>query len=229
MQRNDLTGVQFGRLTALTYLGNSRWRCVCECGKQHEADAYHLRAGKILSCGCLGRENRLAGLRAAMLPVNERFMNSVHVGDGDDCWLWTGQLFEAGYGKFCGPAPESKTLQAHRFSYELHRGPIPDGLMVCHTCDNPPCVRPDHLFLGTAKDNTQDAISKGRMAVGSANPRALVTEADVMLIRHKYSIAPLSSGGKKKKAGTIKRIAAAFGLSEGTVNDIIYGRSWTHV
>ncbi len=93
------------------------------------------------------------------VPREERFWKHVH--KTDSCWLWTASVNDKGYGQLFVGVGKSP-LRAHRVSWELHRGLIPIGLLVLHHCDNPPCVRPDHLFLGTYKDSTQDMISKGR-------------------------------------------------------------------
>lgn len=93
-----------------------------------------------------------------MTPEDVRFLSHVQTGPG--CWEWTGGKYASGYGVFraaSGPG------LAHRSAYRLFVGPIPDGMLVCHTCDNPPCVNPDHLFLGSQLDNMRDAAAKGRV------------------------------------------------------------------
>lgn len=92
----------------------------------------------------------------------QRFWDKVQVGPG--CWEWTASRRGAGYGRF---QMGGKGHAAHRISWEMANGPIPSGMFVCHRCDNPSCVRPDHLFLGTPSDNTRDAYAKGRQT----NPR----------------------------------------------------------
>lgn len=94
-------------------------------------------------------------------PAWERFWEKVDISAGDDaCWLWTAGRFRAGYGKFFVRAGEE--VYAHRFMWQLDNGVIPDGYRICHTCDNPPCCNPRHLFLATMAVNMMDKVAKGR-------------------------------------------------------------------
>lgn len=134
------------------------------------------------------------------------------VDQGPDCWTWRGYLNPQGYGSL---QYQGRRMLAHRLSYELAVGPIPAGMLVCHSCDNPPCVRPAHLWLGTIADNLRDAGAKGRMHRGERHGMARLTADDVMSIR-----AGLAGGTK----GTV--LARKHGISRNTVYAIAAGRSW---
>lgn len=109
----------------------------------------------------LRRANRLPKLRRTRrTPIAERFWQRVTVGPEDQCWEWQGPFNHYGYG-LIGDALGTPQ-RAHRVSYEIHKGPIPDGLVVMHSCDNPPCVNPAHLSVGTVADNNWDRARKGR-------------------------------------------------------------------
>lgn len=118
--------------------------------------------------GCRGRQDRR--------PAIERFLEKVNKNTPGDCWEWQGYRLPSGYGTFS--VNGTKRL-VHRYSYEFHVGPIPDGVEVCHSCDNPRCCNPAHLFLGTQEANMADMTKKGRRFTK-------LTEAQVAEIRHKY-------------------------------------------
>src|SRR5882757_2976958 len=102
----------------------------------------------------------------------KRFWEKVEIITEHSCWEWIGAIKpDLGYGRMY---VNKKPVYPHRFSYELHFGPIPKGLYVCHTCDNRSCVRPEHLFIGSAKDNTRDMIKKGRNAKGKMLPQTIL-------------------------------------------------------
>ena len=128
----------------------------------------------------------------------------------ESCWLWTGAQHPRGYGAFRGAV----TNKAHRFSYLYFKGSIPDGMCVCHTCDNPKCVRPTHLFLGTKKDNNQDAAAKGRSTMHNAK----LTEEKVLAI-HKMAEEGVSQG----------KIGRNFGVGQATIWKILHGERWKKV
>jgi hypothetical protein len=153
--------------------------------------------------------------RAAM---SERFHQRYEFDALGGCWLWTGAMVHStGYGTI---EQNGRTLGAHRVSYELHKGPIPKGLQVCHKCDVRACVNPDHLFLGTASDNAQDMHRKGRAnnPIGDAHAKAKITERDIPKI-----LARLLIGH------SCAEIAADYGVTDCAINAIRRGKSWTHV
>lgn len=127
---------------------------VAECDGEHDANGYCNKHNTRLK-----RHGNLVGKRPRGAD-DKRFWLQVDRWSGD-CWTWQAAQSDTGYGIFW-KAAEKRLVGAHRYSYELHHGPIGDGLFVCHRCDNPSCVRPDHLFLGTALDNSRDMYEKGR-------------------------------------------------------------------
>lgn len=159
---------------------------------------------------------------AGLLPpverpsLTERFFAKVDVGLADECWLWTGRLNNNGYGSLWS-ADKQGSVYAHRLSYEIHYGPIPAGQYVCHRCDNPKCVNPDHLFLGTQADNMADMVRKGRHGkpVVRPKPRARLSPQQVHEIRAAVAL------GTDRGA-----VAALHGVTRGTINDVVAGRSW---
>lgn len=147
----------------------------------------------------------------------KRFWRRVTPTGHRGCWLWTGATYIGGYGHF---VIEKRTLAVHRFSYELFKGRIPDGLYVCHRCDVKTCVNPRHLFVGSHADNMADMVSKGRSRGhraknGILHYGAKLTENDVLKIR--------------TSCGTQKEIAKIFGVDQSTVSLIKTKKRWPHL
>lgn len=115
------------------------------------------------------------------MTFEERFMS--HVLKTDTCWLWTASRFKKGYGHF-NPCQPGRTRYAHRISCELFKGWIPERMQVQHTCDNPPCVNPDHLKLGNDMDNARDKVSRRRQS-HSGGRKAVFTEREAAILRQK--------------------------------------------
>jgi hypothetical protein len=152
-------------------------------------------------------------------PWSDRFWDKVDIPrDGDVCWEWQARRNADGYGEF--RVGRRGMQKAHRCAWDLVYGPIPVGMCICHRCDNPPCVNPNHLFLGTRADNQADMARKGRASVrsGEANGNARLTEADVREIRARYR------GGETQTA-----IALNYGVDSSTVCYIVNGHLWTHI
>lgn len=149
-----------------------------------------------------------------MTPA-ERFWS--HVAKSDGCWLWVGATYANGYGRIRVGA---RCVVAHRQAWILTNGAIPDGLLACHKCDNRPCVRPDHLFLGSHADNVRDMDIKGRRADfrGESHPGARLTSDDVLTIRARHA-----SGDAQNI------IASEYGVTAQTVCFIVNRQTWRHV
>ena len=136
------------------------------------------------------------------------------VDKSSDCWLWTGMKGKSGYGRFRLPQGE---IRAHRMSWELSNGrKVPSGMLVCHRCDNPGCVNPRHLFLGTSYDNQLDSVKKGRTAGGEKNGRAKLTSRLVQEIRTRYGKSGIS----------LRSLAGAYGVDHTTIHAIVRKENW---
>ncbi len=149
--------------------------------------------------------------------IQQRFWSKVDKLGPDECWNWLASKRTAGYGHF----RLGKTMKsAHRISWLFVHGPIPEGMFILHICDNPSCVNPDHLFLGTHQDNADDKVNKGRHVPckGSRNGYSKLTEEDIPHIRK------LHDNGISQTA-----IAEEYGVIQATISKIVLGNSWTHV
>jgi hypothetical protein len=150
-------------------------------------------------------------------PVEKRFWSKINKDTESGCYEWKGNLDKNEYGRF---KVNYKDVRAHRFSYELHHGEIPEGMLVLHSCDNPKCVNPNHLSIGTHKENMLDRNNKNRQykPKGSLHHNSKLTEEKVLIIKSK-----LISGEKEVD------IAKEFNVSKRTIEHIKSGYSWSHV
>jgi hypothetical protein len=153
-----------------------------------------------------------------VMADDERFFLHVGIRGVDECWPWEGAKMKDGYGNF---NVGSKFVRAHRFCYEHFNGPIADGLHVCHKCDNPICVNPRHLFLGTRSDNMRDCIAKLRHRHGSRHSGAKLTPESVRYIRASYA--------GKGRGPTLKQVGDRFGVCSQTVLNVVNRKVWAHV
>jgi hypothetical protein len=176
--------------------------CACGCGNLIE---------RVDSRGRLRRFIHKHGhSKGPIIPTEIRFWSKVNKTEG--CWLWEACVNSWGYGQF---KLNGKQKQAQRVSWMLNFGPIPEGMEVLHKCDNPPCVRPDHLFLGSQDDNMKDKNYKNRQAFGERQGSAKLTEDQIRLIRvsNKSSIT----------------LGLEYNVSESTIVRIKSRKTWRHV
>lgn len=170
-------------------------------------------------------KNGFVGSRTT-LPLATRLWRRVDkspgLGPGGDCWEWRGYVHPTGYGQIGRDNVKGNVVHTHRAAYEATRGIIPEGMWVLHTCDNRLCCNPDHLWLGTPKDNTQDMIEKGRrrgkgeVARGEDITISKLTEDMVRAMR---SEPPM----------TFKELGEKYGVSAATANKVVLRRTWAHV
>ena len=150
--------------------------------------------------------------------LSDRFWAKVRrINDATSCWEWTGALHDHGYGLIGLGSRKEGIERAHRLSYSMHNAEIGEGLFVLHRCDNRKCVRPDHLFLGTASDNAKDMASKLRGCHGEKSVTAKLTEAQVLVIR--------SLRGRDSHVALARR----YGVSRSLIGLIMSGQRWKHL
>ncbi len=167
-----MIGQTFGRLKVVERAGsdnngkNATWICECQCGSFITTTRSNLIQNHTKSCGCILHppENEYEILQ------KQRFLRFVR--KTDTCWIWLGSIDKQGYGCF---NDRSTTVKAHRWSYKLFKGSLIGGPGVCHTCDNPICVNPDHLYLGTPLQNAKDKMDRNRWG----NPRKRYTDLQI--------------------------------------------------
>ena len=152
------------------------------------------------------------------LSIADRFWPKVTKLGPDDCWLWTAKKDRRGYGLFSTNGPGEECL-AHRVSWTLYFGPVPNGSRVLHRCDVTACVNPSHLFLGSAQDNSDDMVRKGRSMKGEKSPVRKLVEAEVKEIRRLYSTGEYSQ----------QAIADVFKVNQTCVGFIVRRITWSHI
>jgi len=147
--------------------------------------------------------------------TESRFWSSVHRCDDEHCWIWIGPKQPYGYGVF---SIKKRKWLAHRLSFKLTYGCFDSNMQVLHHCDNPSCVRPSHLFLGTPKDNMDDKVRKGRQLKGETVPQSKLTEDDIRAIRSARSLGE-----------TLTSLATRFNVTDNNILHITLRRTWRHV
>lgn len=151
-------------------------------------------------------------------PLRERFWAKVDVRGPDECWEWQGHRTKKGAGQIGLGTRKDGLSYTHVLSWKIHNGEIPKGLLVCHECDNPPCVNPKHLFLGTPAQNSADMKNKGRATFGERQPNSKLKTMQVIQIKE------LVNGG-----AALQEIADEFGVSRSLVGMISKGKRWGHL
>src|SRR5579859_1865874 len=178
-------------------------RACAHCGIPFETRPGEIRkgGGKYHSRACY--------LAHKTTPIGERFWRYAERRPG--CWGWSGSLNSHGYGQLA-TSGHGHPMGAHRVSWEIHFGPIPPGMFVCHRCDNPPCTNPEHLFLATNAENTADKVAKGRQPRGERMAQAKLTDEQVARIRERWA------NGQVKQQ---KDLCAEFGVSPAAISMIL--------
>lgn len=184
------------------------------------------RHAKHCSNECINEARRIK--RLEMHPPKQRVYPSLEnrlmerVDKTPTCWIFTGSKNNSGYGMIRIDQTSKRTMLTHRAAYELFVGPISEGLLIRHKCDNPPCCNPDHLEPGTAKDNAQDAVERGQHLKGEAHPDVVLMDAQVREIRKRYQ--RFTVPGLRGYRSNRDELAAEYGVSGKYIVAIAAGR-----
>jgi len=223
----DLSGKRFSKLIVLERDGKKGWKytykCKCDCGNlRNNVVSDGLTRGFTKSCGCdhpngamgrgLSKEKYIEHTKKRLLK-NRKIVN--------ECWEWKGFSQNKGYGFISWGQGKSKTKWlVHRISYTIWKGEIPKGMFILHSCDNPKCFNPDHLSVGTQKDNLQQMSQRGRSNAryGSKSGKSKLKESEVIKIRQ------MRDEGK-----TLKEISKKFNVTDANISDICQKYTWKHV
>lgn len=156
--------------------------------------------------------------KASLLERFNRYLPKVL--DDSVCWNWQGCKNQGGYGVIGEGRRQDRLLLAHRVAWEAHNAePVPFGLKVCHHCDNPACVNPYHLFIGTQRRNMHDKVEKNRQTKGEVHGTSKLTEAAVCEIRQRYLNGNI----------TQKQLGAEYGVTRQTISSLVRNKHWTHI
>lgn len=216
--------VDWRKLPRVIYFARGRERVLIRVGRDHHLANKHGYAleNRLIAEEMTGRQ-LLPGERVFTIGIDKtpkvvsptsRFWGQVERRGPDECWPWRGPLLKSGYGKF---SYKNKTCIATRVAYAMHFGE-PGAKFVCHKCDNPPCVNPNHLFLGTAADNKADCVKKQRHARGETQANAKLTEAIVRSARIEWA-----------RGVTIWKLAKRYNVSYPAMRMAVLRKNWRHV
>ena len=222
MNSIDLTGKKLHRLTVLKRTrvhtqpsGNKvqYWETQCECGTVKEVKQ-HGKKLKARSCGCLSKEKASKRCSTLNLVTDKKqyILDNIKFDRRTGCWNWVGTLWANGYAR---TGIKGCKGRAYRLAYQEFVGVISKGNIICHRCDNPKCVNPNHLFQGSNQDNMTDMVNKNRSLKGEKHHKAKLTLPQVLEIRSRENEPRV-------------KLAKEFGVSDCTIRDIIKRRSWTH-
>lgn len=204
----DLIGKKFGHLTVIKKMpnekGNTMWICKCNCENITTLNGGLLNFGHYKSCGCVHG-----------LSAREYIKSKIKIDPNTGCWIWQGSMLGKKYG-----AVKWKTKEwgSHRLSYTVFKGEIPEGLCVCHKCDIPACVNPEHLFLGTKSENSKDMMNKKRQRNGELINTSKLTAEIVKSIKKRL-----------ETENNCAKIAREYGVYDTTILDIKNNKRWKHI